>query len=96
MNDADIIEVVTAHLEGKKIQHRRIDAGSDAEWKDCKDDPLWNFSYIDYRVKPEPQIFYIRKSDIKRDNYNLDCYTEQNCSVHRELYIKAIEILDND
>lgn len=54
MTDKEIIEVVQAHSEGKQIQfldnHLK-------DWLDCSiNEPCWDFSSYDYRVKPEGKI----------------------------------------
>lgn len=59
MTDQEIIEVVTAHKEGKKIESKwnRNLASSDWElmkWHECEN-PTWDFGYYDYRVAPEPR-----------------------------------------
>ncbi len=56
MTDEEIIAVVQAHKEGKRIQIRRRSSDeikSDYGWK--SGDPLrWNFIECEYRVAPEP------------------------------------------
>jgi hypothetical protein len=52
MTDKEIIEVVTAHKDGKPIEGRHVTGTTD--WSDCTIDPAWNFGDWDYRVKPEP------------------------------------------
>ena len=47
----EIIAVVQAHKEGKQIECRPR-AGQQDDW--TKADPIWNFPFYDYRVKPEP------------------------------------------
>ncbi len=54
MSDAEIIEVVQAHKEGKKIQCK------DEHWKEWeavspRDRIPWNFQIFTYRVVPEPR-----------------------------------------
>lgn len=51
--DEEIISVVTAHKNGKKIQARE---GGD--WFDDPD-PVWNFTQFDYREKPEPMVIWV-------------------------------------
>jgi hypothetical protein len=59
MTDDEIIAVVQAHKEGKKIECRSIDRtnphmnGTVSDWKQCK--PYWNFDLFEYRVTPEPR-----------------------------------------
>ena len=51
MTDDEIIAVVQAHKEGKKIQVRSRICGS---WAGCEN-PAWAFDNLDYRVAPEPR-----------------------------------------
>jgi hypothetical protein len=52
MTDDEILEVVAAHKEGKKIQVQSI---TDRNlWYD-EPAPTWNFANHNYRVAPEPR-----------------------------------------
>lgn len=53
MTDAEIIEVVQAHKEGKQIQDK-ANYDDDTKFRTI-DDPKWAFDVRDYRVKPEPR-----------------------------------------
>ena len=57
MSDDEIIEVVKAHKEGKKIQFRPAGSKtSTTPWVDADErGPNWNFEFMDYRVSPEPR-----------------------------------------
>jgi hypothetical protein len=57
MTDDQILEVVAAHKEGKKIQSRVRGNGLRPEegWGSPSDKPDWNFYCWDYRVAPEPR-----------------------------------------
>ena len=50
MTDAEIIEVVTAHKEGKQIEC--VSKATPDLWVTCH--PHWNFDKFNYRVKPNP------------------------------------------
>ncbi len=51
MTDEQIVDVVLAHMQGKKIQYGYSDS-----WADCQDNhPNWDFSRFNYRVAPEPR-----------------------------------------
>ena len=52
MTDDEIIAVVQAHKEGKKIQ---ISVKGSGDWCFFDGDPSWNFCTCDYRVAPEPR-----------------------------------------
>lgn len=58
MTDQEIIDVVTAHKNGKSIQMSILNG----EWVDC-DFPMWNFVGCRYRVKPEPREWTVCISD---------------------------------
>ena len=54
MTDLAILEVIQGRLEGKVIQFKT----HDNEWKDCLR-PVWSFTEIVYRVKPQPRTYYM-------------------------------------
>lgn len=54
MTPDQIIEVVTAFKNGKKIECRNKVCGT---WVDAT--PDWNFYHYDYRVKPEPMELWV-------------------------------------
>lgn len=57
MTDQEIIEVVTAHKEGKKIQYRLKYDYPELDWLNLpvEETIYWNFIKTDYRVAPEPR-----------------------------------------
>lgn len=64
MTDKEIINVVLAHDDGEQIQYR---CHGDDTWKDCTcNQPTWNFTCNDYRVKPSVKCEYLL------DNGNCD------------------------
>lgn len=56
MTPDQIIEVVTAFKNGKKIESRNKVIGG---WTDSN--PDWNFFCFDYRVKPEPIELWVNE-----------------------------------
>ena len=56
MTPDEMILVLAAYRDGKALEMKTSEPGS--KWVDCPN-PLWNFGYIDYRVKPEPQCIFI-------------------------------------
>ena len=50
MTTQEKIEVMKAYAEGKKIQYK---PKANPTWADCIDEPLWNWEWTDYRIKPE-------------------------------------------
>ena len=66
MNIDEMIAVLQAAKEGKKIQFRG--SGHD-KWEDTEE-PIWDFYEIQYRVKPEPREVWVRV----RDNGCLSVY----------------------
>lgn len=66
MTHDEMIEVIKAHKEGKKLQCRPKRSGKfEPPWMDFEEgeEPVWNFQYVEYRVKPEPLVFYARVDD---------------------------------
>lgn len=53
MTEQEIIDVITAHQRGEKIQYRRM---KEKTWYDSVTPPTWNFSQYVYRVKPKPRV----------------------------------------
>ncbi len=56
MSNAQIIEVVQAHMDGKPIQIRKMGSHQgfrDGKWYDVEN-PRWDFDSCDYRVNPDP------------------------------------------
>lgn len=56
MSIDQIVEVVTAFRDGKKVQSRQRFANTC--WGDTNS-PDWNFSEFEYRLKREPREFWI-------------------------------------
>lgn len=56
MTDKEIIAVVQAHLDGKKIECRS--QRTNFNWK-VVDTPYWDFSGSDYRVNPGPRVWWL-------------------------------------
>jgi hypothetical protein len=54
MSPNEMIAVIQAHKDGKRLQYRLQDSGLGGPWKDTPDDPMFAFNVSDYRVKPEP------------------------------------------
>lgn len=50
----ELLPIITAHAEGKKIQIRL----SSGVWNPCSEDLLW-IDRVDYRIAPEPLIIYV-------------------------------------
>lgn len=58
-NTRQIMEVMQAYLDGKKIERRHtLDAGNETMWRVYKT-PDWNWNHYDYRVKQEPREFSV-------------------------------------
>jgi hypothetical protein len=69
MTDDEILEVVQAHKEGKKIQIRWKD--TDVSWIAMSHDPNWDFVNVDYRVAPEPRKPREWYAEIPTDGYSV-------------------------
>lgn len=59
MTHDEMIDVIRAHREGKQIQFSSPGNG----WRNCLDDPSWNFQTNCYRVKPEPREIWVNVYD---------------------------------
>ena len=58
MNYDQMIAVLQAAKDGKAIQMRsKVNRRTGGAWYDVTD-PLWDFAACNYRVKPEPRVFY--------------------------------------
>lgn len=55
MTHDEMIAVITAHKNGKKIEFFDHHLYGEGEWKYTKD-PKWNFGYSDYRVCKPRQV----------------------------------------
>ena len=53
MTHDEMIAVIQAHKEGKTIESRVRGIGG-AKWVTLNEEPSWQFSEYDYRIKPEP------------------------------------------
>jgi hypothetical protein len=61
MTPSQIVEVVQAHMDGKRIQVKPKDGRS---WHDTLF-PKWDFMGYEYRVKPEPLVLWMLKRNGK-------------------------------
>ena len=59
MTHDEIIEVVAAHTEGKKIE--QLCKRENNNWCNCV--PDWDFAHFNYRVAREPRKCWIRWND---------------------------------
>jgi hypothetical protein len=57
MSTDEMIAVLQAHKEGKKVQARGRPGEGDEEWHNVI--PNWDFYRAEFRVKPEPRDFFI-------------------------------------
>jgi hypothetical protein len=63
MTEQEIIDVVTAFKNEKKIQsraHANLPSYEPYKWLD-NPKPLWDFSCNDYRVVPEPKVIFVNE-----------------------------------
>lgn len=61
----EMIEVIEAFKEGKKIERRRI---NDYEWVDDPT-PLWDWALYDYRKKPEKEFRPYKDTEEMLDDF---------------------------
>ena len=65
MTIPEMTEVMNAFAEGKKIQFTSV-ANKDMVWMDT-DNPTWDFSSYNYRIKPEGRRPYISSEEMVDD-----------------------------
>jgi hypothetical protein len=58
MTHDEMIAVIQAHKDGKKLEFRDQRFTKFKEWVQCLE-PHWNFKDCDYRIKPEPRILWV-------------------------------------
>lgn len=69
MKTDEIIKVLQAFKEGKKIEVREKTLHDDQQWKEMIN-PYWAFETYDYRVKPEPEyVPYTSVLEVSRDKW---------------------------
>ena len=73
MTDDEIITVVKAHKEGKRVQFKyKPTEDSDYEWFDVDHTQIWFFDKYEYRVAPEPRkprewVCFVDKNGVLRE-----------------------------
>jgi hypothetical protein len=63
MTHDEMIAVIQAHKDGKKLEFRDQRFTEFKEWVQCLE-PHWNFKDCDYRIKPEPMVIFAEVSYI--------------------------------
>lgn len=84
MTPDQIIEVVTAFKNGKKIESRNKVIGG---WTDSN--PDWNFFCFDYRVKPEPMELWVNVYE-SGDHYVYTAKEKALLHAHKHCLRKAV------
>lgn len=51
-----VLPLITAYAEGKTIQQRKFNG-----WQDIDQLDFFTYSIENFRIKPEPKVFYINK-----------------------------------
>ncbi len=72
----EMIEVLKAAAEGKTLQCR---GRSSDEWVDLEESDYcsWDFSYYEYRAKPEPPTLYFNVYQTPSGGYWSSCYATE-------------------
>ncbi len=66
MTHDEMIAVIEHHKKGGTVQvrYRALQIGEEHPWTDGEREHIkWDFSNFEYRVKPEPLVFYARIAD---------------------------------
>lgn len=92
MTHDEMIAVIQAHKNGKRLQFR--DAGSGKEWETfaiANDVPSWNFNKYEYQVKPKPREFRLRfyKSRDSRNVWVVDL-SGNPCPLCEEILVREV------
>jgi hypothetical protein len=93
MTDQEIIEVVSAHKEGKTIQYRER---RDRAWITYSHNDVlyWNFVCYEYRVKPEPITYYANVYPGETTFYSTLESANEHATDRRIRCAKLVEVLD--
>lgn len=93
MNIDEMIDVMKAYKDGKTIEHRLRTIIGD-EWGVIEEIPCWDFSYFDYRVKPEPKYApYDSVMEVERDKWAINkCRTVISRVVSIDIYKQRVFI----
>ena len=98
MNYDQMIAVLQAAKDGKALQMQaKKRGGTGGAWLDVAN-PLWNFACYNYRVKPEPRVFYA----ILKEHGSQRCFAYRDrelaeklaCSPNQKV-VKLVEVLDD-
>jgi hypothetical protein len=60
----EIMKIMQAYIDGKKIQYSSISATMNQCWKDTPTVPSFNFGMYTYRIKPIPQTDKAKYEDL--------------------------------
>jgi len=91
------IAVMQAAADGKEIQ-RGPGRSSTGPWVDA-DNPAWDWSMLDYRVKPrEPREFFIKYYPTRHRGTAYDSYVEASefAVPNSEKIIKVREVIEDE
>ncbi len=94
MTDDEIIAVVQAHKEGKKIEER---CHSSSSWRHVTF-PRWNFEDCDYRVKKEPSVIYANEYGSKVIAYKTKFDAESSVDKKKviRIAVKYKEVVEDE
>lgn len=98
MTPDQIIEVVTAFNNGKKIQsraHTNLPSDTPYKWLD-NPKPQWDFSCNDYRVAPEPRVIYINEypdswGTVRNTEKEASSQAEHRCIKKAVKFVEVVE-----
>lgn len=88
----ELLPIIEAFANGEDIQGRR----SGAAWIDTNDDPQFQTSFFEWRIKPSPRQFWV---NIYPSGVGFDCFaTEQEANLKpgtdRSECIKLTEVIE--
>jgi len=89
MTDQEIVDVVRAHMEGKKIEIRDKEIGV---WMTHEPFKLgWNFVDLDYRVAKEPRRVWLQKEVVScSKGFLKKCWVEADDKTKATLFVEVL------
>lgn len=76
MNTEEMIKVMQAYVDGEEIEYTR----SGKDWR-YSDDPEWDWSLFEYRIKPKPRTIWVNEHEDNMETW-YTCYNSKKDAEH--------------
>jgi hypothetical protein len=96
MNTKEKIAVMQGFVDGRiiELRHRR-EGGVWGEWISPNIEPEWGWNTQDYRIKPEPRVFYTNEyASNDFGTLHLSLEKAQSAKWAESKIIKVVEVLE--